>query len=246
MLLPMIGGLMLASITSGQLVSKFGTYKRFMIIGFAVASTAMFLLTTLTPSSPYIQEAIIMVFVGVGIGAGMPLLNVAVQNEFEQKDLGMATSSNQLFRGLGSTIGVAIFGSMLTLGITSSIGDMSNDRYIQTLKQSPAASQILSGDVNDANTLLTLNMPTTKEKINEGFTKSLTNVALPAVAKDTLKKDFTAKQDEYATKVVNAFSTSIHHIFIVAGSTMLVALVLSMMIIERPLRSAKPEETPGE
>lgn len=246
MLLPMIGGLMLASITSGQLVSKFGTYKRFMIIGFAIASTAMFLLTTLTPTSPYIQEAIIMVFVGIGIGAGMPLLNVAVQNEFEQKDLGMATSSNQLFRGLGSTIGVAIFGSMLTLGITSSIGDMSNDRYIQTLRQSPAASQILAGDVNDPNTLLTLNMPTTKEKINEGFTKSLTNVALPVAAKDALKKDFTTKQDEYATKLVNAFSTSIHHIFIVAGSTMLVALALSTIIIERPLRSAKPEETPGE
>ncbi|MDN5275106.1 MAG: putative Drug resistance transporter, EmrB/QacA subfamily [Candidatus Saccharibacteria bacterium] len=246
MLLPMIGGLMVASIGSGQLVSKFGKYKRFMITGFALASVAMFSLVTLSPTSPFLQEAIIMVFVGMGIGAGMPLMNVAVQNEFEQKDLGMATSSNQLFRGLGSTIGVAIFGSMLTMGITSSLGNMNNDSYIQTLKQSPASSQVLAGDVNDANTLLTLNMPSTKDKINEGFTKSLTNVKAPIAVKDVLKKDFTAKQDGYATKVVDAFSTSIHHIFIVAGSVMLVALLLSIAIIERPLRSAKPEETPGE
>lgn len=246
MLLPMIGGLMAASITSGQLVSKFGKYKRFMIAGFAVAAISMFSLVTLTPTSSFLHEAIIMVFVGIGIGAGMPLMNVAVQNEFEQKDLGMATSSSQLFRGLGSTIGVAIFGSLLTLGITSAIGDMNNNGYIQTLKQSPAASQVLAGDVNDPNTLLTLNMPTTKEKINEGFTKSLTNVAAPAAVKDTLKKDFTTKQDEYATELVDAFSSSIHRIFIVAGSLMFVALLLSIAIVERPLRSASPEETPGE
>jgi EmrB/QacA subfamily drug resistance transporter len=114
MLLPMIAGLMVSSIMLGQLVSKYGKYKRFIIGGLVVATISMASLTTLTPDSSFLHEAIIMVFVGAGIGAGMPLLNVAIQNEFEQKDLGMATSSNQLFRGLGSTIGVAIFGSMLT------------------------------------------------------------------------------------------------------------------------------------
>lgn len=246
MLLPMIAGLIAASVISGQLVSKFGKYKRFMIAGFAVATVAMLSLVTLTPSSSFLHEAIIMVFVGIGIGAGMPLMNVAVQNEFDQKDLGMATSSSQLFRGLGSTIGVAIFGSMLTLGITNSIGDMSRDAYVQTLRQSPAASQVLVGDVNDPNTLLTLNMPSTKEKINEGFAASLTNVALPAAAKENLQKDFTNKQDEYATKVVDAFASSIHSIFLVSGGLMVIALLLSTALIERPLRQASPEETPGE
>lgn len=246
MLLPMIAGLMMASIISGQLVSKSGKYKRFMIAGFAIAAISMFSLVTLNPASSFLQEVIIMIFVGVGIGAGMPLMNVAVQNEFEQKDLGMATSSNQLFRGLGSTIGVAVFGSMLTLGITNSIGDMSNDNYIQTLKQSPAASQVLAGNINDPNTLLTLNMPITKEKINEGFSKSLTDVSLPVSVKERLQKDFKLTQDEYASKIVSAFSSSIHHIFIMAGSVMLVALLLSFAIIERPLRSASPNETPGE
>jgi hypothetical protein len=245
MLLPMIAGLMAVSITTGQLVSRFGKYKRFMIGGFIVATLAIGSLITLTPTSAFIHEAIIIFFVGAGIGAAMPLMNIAIQNEFEQKDLGIATSSSQLFRGLGSTIGVAVFGSMLTLGITNHLGDMSKDAYIQTLKQSPAASQVVS-NVNDTNTLLVLNMPDTKAKINDGFAASMAKVDVPVPVKDQLQQDFTTKQNEYSDKLVNAFSKSLHTIFIVTSSLMLLALALAITLKERPLRTAKPTETPGE
>lgn len=245
MLLPMIAGLVIVSVTAGQLVAKTGRYKRFMIAGFVIGTIAMASLVTLTPTTPFWHEAIIMVFIGMGIGAAMPLMNLAIQNEFEQKDLGVATSSNQLFRGLGSTIGTAIFGSMLTLGITSAIGNMDNDPYIQTLKQSPAANKVINGNINDANTLLTLNMPATKDKINEGFTKSLTNIRLPEPAKQTIKNDFTAKQQNYSNKVVNAFASSIHSIFVITASLMFIALLITLRLKERVLRTATPEETPG-
>jgi EmrB/QacA subfamily drug resistance transporter len=243
MLLPMIGGLMVASIGIGQLISRTGRYKRFMIGGMIVSTIAIASLITLTPTSSFLHEAIIMIFVGAGIGTAMPLMNVAVQNEFEQKDLGVATSSNQLFRGLGSTIGTAIFGSMLTIGITASIGNMNNDPYIQTLKQSPSSSQQI-GDVNDANTLLNLNMPQTKEKVKEAVVSS--TAQLPAPAKEAVLKQFTEKQDAYSNKVVNAFSDSIHRIFIVTSSIMAVGLLLSFAIKERTLKSASAEQTPGE
>ena len=245
MLLPMIAGLMAVSITTGQLVSRFGKYKRFMVGGFIVATLAIGALITLTPTSPFIQEAVIIFFVGAGIGAAMPLMNIAIQNEFEQKDLGIATSSSQLFRGLGSTIGVAVFGSMLTLGIGSHLGDMSKDAYIQTLKQSPAASQIVSNP-NDTNTLLVLNMPDTKAQITDGFTASMAKVDLPVPVKNQLQQDFTDKQNDYSDKLVNAFSKSLHTIFVVTSSMMLLALVLTIALKERPLRMAKPTETPGE
>jgi EmrB/QacA subfamily drug resistance transporter len=245
MLLPMIAGLMAVSITTGQLVSRFGKYKRFMVGGFVVAAIAIGSLITLTPTSQFIHEAIIIFFVGAGIGAAMPLMNIAIQNEFEQKDLGIATSSSQLFRGLGSTIGVAVFGSMLTLGISNHLGDMNKDAYIQTLKQSPAASQIVSNP-NDTNTLLVLNMPTTKAQINDGFAASMATVNLPVPAKDKLQQDFTAKQNDYSEKLVNAFSKSLHTIFIVTSTMMVLALILATMLKERPLRTAKPTETPGE
>jgi EmrB/QacA subfamily drug resistance transporter len=245
MLLPMIAGLMAVSITTGQLVSRFGKYKRFMVGGFIVATLAIGALITLTPTSPFIQEAVIIFFVGAGIGAAMPLMNIAIQNEFEQKDLGIATSSSQLFRGLGSTIGVAVFGSMLTLGIGSHLGDMSKDAYIQMLKQSPAASQIVSNP-NDTNTLLVLNMPDTKAQITDGFTASMAKVDLPVPVKNQLQQDFTDKQNNYSDKLVNAFSKSLHTIFVVTSSMMLLALVLTIALKERPLRMAKPTETPGE
>jgi MFS family permease len=245
MLLPMIGGLMVASIATGQLVSKVGKYKRFMVIGFVLSSVAIGLLTTLNPSSSFMQEAIIMVFVGAGIGMAMPLMNIAVQNEFEQKYLGMATSSVQLFRGLGSTIGTAVFGSMLTLGITNALGDMNKDPYVQTLKQSPAMVQQL-GDINDANTLLSINAPQTKDKITTGFDEALAKNPLPQPVAEQVKSDFKKKQDDYSKKIVNAFSDSLHTIFVSTAAIMGIALLLSFAIKERPLHSASPEETPGE
>lgn len=245
MLLPMIGGLMAASITTGQLVSKFGKYKNFMVIGFITSTIAMAALTTLTPDSTFLQEAVIMVFVGLGIGASMPLLNIAIQSEFDQKNLGMVTSSNQLFRGLGSTIGVAIFGSMLTVGMTSSLGDMANNPYVQTLKQSPAASQLLT-DTSDVNTLLTLNMPDTKSKITSGFETGVSALAAPQPVKEQLRKDFMVEQHEYSNAITDAFSANIHKIFVISAGIMLVAFLLSFAIKERPLHSAKPTETPGE
>lgn len=241
MLLPMVAGLMAVSITTGQLVSKFGKYKRFMIIGFSVASVAILSLLTLTPDSPYIQEAIIMVFVGAGIGAAMPLMNIAVQNEFSQKELGAATSSSQLFRGLGSTIGTAIFAGMLTLGITTALGDMRQDPYIQTLQQSAAAASI--ENVNDANTLLNLNTTTTKEQVLNGVKEATADA--PASVQQAAVNKVTEQQAEYSGKVVNAFSDSLHKIFMITGSLMFIALVLSIFLKERPLRAAKADETPG-
>ena len=246
MLMPMIVGLMAASIGVGSLVSKVGRYKVFMLAGFAIATAAIASLMTLNPDSSFLHEAIIMVFVGVGIGIGMPLMAIATQNEFKQEDLGIATSTNQLFRGLGSTIGVAIFGSVLTMGISNSLGDMGNNAYVQTLQQSPAASQILGGKTNDANTLLTLNMPETKQKITDGFATGVEKLKVPQQVQQKLKDDFQAKQSEYNDKIVNAYAESMHTIFMFTASIMLVAFLLSLTLKERPLAAASPEETPGE
>lgn len=243
MLLPMVAGLMTVSIISGQLVSKTGKYKRFMIAGFVIATISILSLITLTPASPYLQEAIIMIFVGMGIGAAMPLMNIAVQNEFSQKDLGAATSSSQLFRGLGSTIGVAIFGGMLTIGITNALGDMSNNSYIQTLQQSPTASQMLK-NVNDSNTLLSLNTVAAKDKVRQVVADSLKS-APPAVREKALAQ-VTTRQSEYNTKLIDAFTISLHRIFIVTSSLMFVSLIMAILLKERTLKTAKPEDTPGE
>lgn len=243
MLLPMIGGLMFSSITSGQIISKTGKYKIFMQAGIVVATAMVALLATLTPESSYWYEAIIMAVLGLGLGVVMPVMNLAVQNEFKQAELGVATSSSQLFRSLGSTVGTAIFGAILTAGIASHLGDMKNDPYIQTLKQSPAASQMLE-DTSDTDTLLNLNMPDTKNKITDGFSEGISQ--LPQPVQQQAEEKFEKDQAGYASKVTHAFSDSLRGIFLTSTALMIAAAVLVFAIKERKLASASPEQTPGE
>lgn len=242
MLLPMIAGLMFTSITSGQIISKTGRYKIFMQVGIVVATAMVGLLTTLTPESSYLYEAIIMVFLGAGLGVVMPIMNLAVQNEFKQQDLGAATSSNQLFRSLGSTIGTAVFGAMLTAGVTSGLGNIQQDAYVRTLSKSAQVSKI--GSLEDSNTLLNLNMPETKQKITDGFNLSV--ASLPAPLKEKATEQFLDNQAGYANKITHAFSDSLQRIFITASVLMLLAAVLVFMTKENMLRSASPDDTPGE
>lgn len=243
MLLPMIAGLMTTSIASGQIISRTGRYKIFMQIGIVVATIMIFMLSTLTPESSYAYEAMLMVLLGAGLGVVMPVMNLAVQNEFKQQDLGVATSSSQLFRSLGSTIGVAVFGALLTAGLTSGLGNVQQDPYVERIASTPAASQL--GDLNNSDTLLNLNMPDIKQKITDGFESGVEKSPLPEQAKQKASEQFTRDQDAYASKVTHAFSDSLQRIFQVAGVLMFLAAILVFMLEERPLRSASPEQTPG-
>lgn len=241
MLLPMIVGLMITSITSGQIISKTGRYKIFMQGGIVVATLMVFALTFLTPDTPYLYEAIVMTFLGAGLGVVMPVMNLAVQNEFAQSEIGVATSSSQLFRSLGSTIGIAVFGAMLTAGLTAGLTNIQNDTYVQSLKQNPQASQI--GNLDDSNTLLNLNMPDTRGKITDSFEQSTAN--LPAAQKQQITDEFNREQSQYSDKITQAFSDSLQHIFRISSVLMLGAAVLVFMVKERPLKSASPDQSPG-
>ena len=244
MLLPMIAGLMTTSITSGQIISRTGRYKIFMQVGIVVATAMVFALSTLTPESSYLYEATLMVLLGAGLGVVMPVMNLAVQNEFKQHELGVATSSSQLFRSLGSTIGVAIFGAMLTAGLTSGLAGVDKDPYVQKLSQSEQVKKF--GDLTSSDTLLNLNMPDIKQQITEGFTGSIDQTKLPEQAKEQVKKQFTEQQQDYSYKVTHAFSNSLQRIFQVSAVLMLMAAVLVFMLHEKPLRAASPDQTPGE
>ena len=234
MLLPMIGGLTLTSAIIGQLVSRTGKYKSFIVGGFSVAAIGVFALSSLGPDSSYIQEAIIMVFIGIGLGSGMPILNLAVQNEFEQKDLGVATASNQLFRNLGSTIGTALFSGILTVGVTSSIVTVQDGAYVQAVKQSPSASQRLPEEL-DANAVLQLNSQ--RATISDQAVSSINKSPLSPQAKDRKISEFKQDQNEFSAVVIGAFTASLHKIFFAASGLMAIAAVVILLFLrERELR----------
>lgn len=243
MLLPMIAGLMVTSIGSGQIISRTGRYKIFMQVGIVLATVMVFGLSTLTPSSSYAYEAVLMVLLGAGLGVVMPVMNLAVQNEFQQRDLGVATSSSQLFRSLGSTVGVALFGAMLTAGLTNGLAGVQNEPYIQQLSKSPEVQKL--GSLDSADTLLNLNMPDIKNQIASGFKQNVDAMPVPVAAKQKIESQFQQQQSDYAYKVTHAFSDSLQQIFRISSVLMLCAAVLVFMLKEKPLRSASPDQTPG-
>ncbi len=199
-----------------------------------------------------------MFFTGVGIGVAMPVMNLAVQNEFSQQELGTVTAASQLFRNLGSTLGTAIFGGMLTAGIVANLGNIQKIPYIEQLTKQPQASKYL-GTV-DADTALNLNTVDQKDKINKAVNKALPKIAnaklanspaSPAVKQQLknkivheAKSEFNKKQKSFSHRIVYAMSDSLRNIFYGSAGLMFVGFVVSWFVTEKRLRSSH-DAAPG-
>ncbi|MFJ1548955.1 MFS transporter [Streptomyces sp. NPDC088246] len=112
LMLPMMGGIVGASVVSGQLISRTGRYRVYPILGGAVSVAGMWLLSRLETDTPRFEYGIAQAVLGTGIGLVMPVLVLAVQNSVEPADLGAATSANNYFRQIGGSVGAAVFGTL--------------------------------------------------------------------------------------------------------------------------------------
>ncbi|HEY4152631.1 MAG TPA: MDR family MFS transporter, partial [Pseudolysinimonas sp.] len=112
-LIPMIVGLMLASIGSGQILSRTGHYRIFPVTGTFVVAVGYFVLTFLTVDKPLWFIFIAMFLIGLGLGQLMQTLTIASQNSVEAHQMGVATSASTFFRQIGGTLGVAVLLSVL-------------------------------------------------------------------------------------------------------------------------------------
>ncbi|WP_405422166.1 MDR family MFS transporter [Streptomyces erythrochromogenes] len=110
--LPMVFGLLIASVFSGNVVSKTGHYRMFPIVGNAVMGVGLYLLSRMEPGTNSLLESLYMFVLGTGIGLSMQVLTIAVQNTVDYADLGTATSGVTFFRTLGSAFGTAVFGTI--------------------------------------------------------------------------------------------------------------------------------------
>ncbi|MFC1435042.1 MFS transporter [Streptacidiphilus sp. N1-3] len=111
-MLPMMGGIVVASIGSGQLISRTGRYKVFPIVGGALGTLGMGLLGLLDAHSSYLVQSVAMAVLGLGVGLALPVLVLAVQNSVAPADLGAATSASNYLRQVGGSIGAAVFGTL--------------------------------------------------------------------------------------------------------------------------------------
>ena len=113
LMLPLMGGLMTASISSGRIISRTGRYKMWPVTGTAVAAIGMFLLTLMDVATTRLESSVFMLVLGIGIGMVMQVLVLAVQNAVPYADLGVATGAATFFRSMGGSFGVAVFGAIL-------------------------------------------------------------------------------------------------------------------------------------
>ncbi|MGH7643215.1 MAG: DHA2 family efflux MFS transporter permease subunit [Candidatus Dormibacteria bacterium] len=120
-LLPLMGGLLVTSIGSGLLISRWGRYKIFPILGTAVMTVGLFLFSLLGVSTSTLTISLFMVILGLGLGGVMQVLVIAVQNAVPHSDLGVATSGATFFRSIGGSFGTAIFGAIFANVLTGNL-----------------------------------------------------------------------------------------------------------------------------
>lgn len=120
-LLPMMGGLLLTSIGSGQLISRWGRYKVFPVAGTAIMTVGLFLFSTVDQNTPTPLVWLFMFVLGVGIGGVMQVLVIAVQNAVDYTALGTATSGVTFFRSIGGSFGTAVFGAIFAGVLTGNL-----------------------------------------------------------------------------------------------------------------------------
>src|SRR5580704_2940048 len=149
-LLPLMAGLLLVSISSGQIISRTGKYRFFPIAGAGFMTAGMFLLHLMGVHTPTALDALYMLVLGMGIGGVMQVLVIIVQNGVPHSELGVATSGATFFRSIGGSFGTAIFGAIFANvlvgnlarhlhGVSLPAGFSASDATPALLKHLPAA-----------------------------------------------------------------------------------------------------------
>ncbi|WP_244632125.1 MULTISPECIES: MDR family MFS transporter [unclassified Microbacterium] len=147
MTIPMIIGQMGASIIIGQLVSRFGKWKGWMLTGSVLATVGVSLMATLRYDTPFPLVAVYMFVLGAGLGMVMQNLTLIVQNDTAPQQLGAASSNVNFFRTIAGTIGVTVMGSLLSTSVANYITDALDGFTPTTPDEVEALKHLASGDV---------------------------------------------------------------------------------------------------
>jgi EmrB/QacA subfamily drug resistance transporter len=121
MSIAMVGGLLVSSITTGRIISNTGLWKRYLVGGMVLVIVGMLLLSRIDESTPLVEVGLFMAIVGLGLGATMQNLVLAVQNNAAQSDMGAASALVAFFRSMGGAIGVAALGALLSSQVSTKL-----------------------------------------------------------------------------------------------------------------------------
>jgi EmrB/QacA subfamily drug resistance transporter len=215
-LLPLVAGLFGTSIGAGQIISRWGRYKVFPVVGTALTAVGLWLLSGLGAHTPLWIVWIDTFILGMGIGGVLQVIVLAVQNSVPYKDLGTATAASNFLRSMGGTFGTSIFGAILTSQLV---------RNIAALLPAGASGAISGGNVTSSPAAVHALPPAVRDPIIEAFVRSLHVVFLAAVPiavlafvlslfiperplRRTIKNESTPLADEVIAPTVSVESTA--------------------------------------
>lgn len=136
MMTPMMVGMLLTSIGVGQIISRTGKYRFYPFVGLMIMAVSLYLLSTLETTTPLWQVGVYLFIMGFGLGTGMQVLVLIVQNSFPVAMVGTATAANNFFRQIGGAVGSSIVGSIFI----HSMKDLAGERVPAAIEQIKAAS----------------------------------------------------------------------------------------------------------
>ncbi|HEY0805176.1 MAG TPA: MFS transporter, partial [Pseudonocardiaceae bacterium] len=226
-MLPLIVGLMGASVVSGQITSRTGRYKIFPIIGAAFIVGGSLLFTTIGVHTPIVQVMAYMLAIGAGVGLSMQTLTLAAQNAGPMEDMGVSTASATFFRQIGGTLGVAVFLSILFSTVGGKIG-------------TAISSAMRGGPFTQA-----LNDPTVlKNPVNQPVLNILHGTGTGSLLQNS---SFLQRIDpRLAEPFLQGFASSIDLVFWVVAGVGVLAFLTTLFIKEIPLRGTSAVQAMAE
>jgi EmrB/QacA subfamily drug resistance transporter len=233
LMLPMVAGMMVASIVSGQVTSKTGKYKMFLISGTAFLTAGYAYMFTYTYDQPMWQVSIGMIVIGMGLGQLMQTLTLVAQNAVPASDIGVATSSATFFRQMGGTLGVAIFISILF----NSLPDKIANAFSANKKEFGDAVARVTADA--------MSGKIGADDPNVKFLKTLGDPNSTATLGDKLNTDssfLTGLDPALSKPFLVGFSNAALEVFYAASAVVAVAFILSFFVKAIPLRTKSAAE----
>jgi hypothetical protein len=226
MMLPMVVGMMSASIFAGQVTSRTGKIRIFPIIGSAFATVALLLLSQIGADTHLVLVMAAMFMFGLGLGQCMQPLTIIVQNAVPPSEIGVATSSATFFRQLGGTLGVAAFLSILF----STVGDNIKTAF-SSASRTPAFNQALHDP--------TLLSNPTNAQVAQGLKHPSSTVGIFDSVQNN-SSVINKMADVFAHPFKVGFAQSMDSVFLIAGciSVLAVAVLLLMPKVELRATSA--------
>ncbi|WP_438447612.1 MDR family MFS transporter [Gorillibacterium sp. sgz5001074] len=220
--MPMSLSMVVVSSLTGRMITKTGKYKRYALAGLAVMVAGMLVMAYM--NTIWIAVAAMIIF-GVGLGLGMPVFSLTVQNAVKPADLGVATASSQLFRNMGGTIGIAVMGTIMATSLKDQLKQLIASGHGADLsKVDPAVAKQLAAFQNPQ---ILLDQPKLEQ-----LHKSLPDAVQPLFAK-------------LVEMLRDALAASLTTVFLWGTGLLLVALLLTFFLKEIPLRTSNRAQTPA-